>query len=160
LRLSNSAVEFFRRLVKGDQRRRYLPLLGRALAVYSGSLLEGDRVPEAVLACQEALDLFRSLPEADPERKSADYAGVLMEYGVAARRAGNPQSTWDSYQEALSVLEGLDSEQALSRKALILYNSSNLLGDSGTWPIPWSGWMPQLRRGTTWPVALAPGRSG
>ena len=131
VRLSTSAVEFFRRLGQGEQHRQYLPLIGRALSVQSGCLLEDNRVPEAMAAAQESVSLFRSLSAEDRELQSLAFADALMAFGVAARRAGDAQTTWKCYQEALSVLEKRNEPDALSLKALIQYNASNLLGDSG-----------------------------
>ena len=131
LRLSEHAVNLFRRLATGDRRRHYLTLLARALSVQSGCLLADDRVEASVEAAREAVDLFRSLPPEDPDRKSPACADSLMEFGVAMRRAGDPQTTWDCYQEALSILDAIDGLDALNLKALIQSNSSNLLGDAG-----------------------------
>ncbi len=131
VRLSGNAVDLFRRLGQGEQRRQYLPLLCRVLSVQSACLLEENRVPESMSVAQEAINLFRSLPKEDPALRSVDYGGVLLSLGIAARRSGDPQLTWDSYQEALAILESLDEPEALSLKALIQSNSSNLLGDSG-----------------------------
>jgi tetratricopeptide (TPR) repeat protein len=94
-------------------------------------LLDDDRVEAATKAAQEAVDLFRSLPLGDPDRTSLEYASALMELGVAIRRAGDSQTTWDCYQEALSLLNTADGIDSLNLKALIQSNSANLIGDAG-----------------------------
>jgi tetratricopeptide (TPR) repeat protein len=131
VRFSDNAVGLFRRLAERVHNSEYLSLLSGALSVNCACLIEANRIDEAMAAAQEAVDLFRSLPPDDLVHSAREYAGVLMQFGVAARRAEDPQTTWGAYQEALKLLESLSDPEALKLKALIQFNSSNLLGDSG-----------------------------
>lgn len=110
------AVEFFRGLVQEDSKRyqedpkRYQPDLAKSLNMLPEPLLKGGHIEEALLAQQEAIELFRSLKQTNPTQYEPDLASSLIFLSKLFREKGDIPAAQVSAQEAVEIFERLSKD--------------------------------------------------
>ncbi len=128
--LIDTAVNLLRQLGPVKLGKACPPLLARALSVRSACLLSVGRVADALSSAQDAVRQYADLPSEQLAREFLDLANANLALGIAARRTGDSQATWEAYQRALGLLEGKQDREARSLQALVHYNVNNLLSDA------------------------------
>ncbi|SAL87417.1 serine/threonine protein kinase [Caballeronia choica] len=127
LALARQAAELLSRLPHGQQDGRRRAMLVHLLTLQSNALLGQDCVQEAVATARQAIELYESLSPESAELNSLDRCRALSAFGMAARRANDPDSCWNAYRCALDILKRHRSTAARVLMAQIYFNSSNLL---------------------------------
>ena len=111
-RLSDQAVDLFRRLGQGKERRQYLSLLGRALAVQSGCLLMAadlkaltglrpEDSPQWSARAEEAIESGRNLSRAGDAYHACElFDEAILIYGVLVKTAARAETRIRALAEA------------------------------------------------------------
>jgi tetratricopeptide (TPR) repeat protein len=102
--LYQEGIEIRRREHRHDPYER-AHVLGATLSDYSEQLLRDDRPAEALAAAQEAVALYRTAREEEPDAFTAELAGTLLRLARALQAVGQPDDAVDALKRSVSLFK-------------------------------------------------------